>query len=289
MSVPVTGNLNFSDEEKRCIALKQAAELKKIIGNLPGGDRMEKDIFFKGPKFILATDLDGTLVGNRFALANFNHFMIKNMNKFLLVYITGRTFSSTWQLISEENLLFPDIIITDMGTEIFLAPHFNREQIWEQKMSATWDAAKIRKAIKNVNGLLPQDVHPRFRLAFYTKKALFKETVLKVRLAVEKAKLPIEIVSCMEHIIDIVPAGAGKGYALNHIQELFAIKKENTFVCGDSGNDLSMFSKGFKGIVVGNALPELKEALKFKSKEIYFSRSKYASGIMEGLKKYGMV
>lgn len=250
---------------------------------------MEKNVFLKGPKFILATDLDGTLVGNRFALANFNHFMIKNLNKFLLVYITGRTFSSTWQLILKENLLLPDVMITDVGTEIFLAPHFNRERIWEQKMSASWDVAKVQAAIKNVNDLLPQDVYPRFRLAYCTQKATFKQTVLQVRLAVEKAKLPVKNVASMGHIIDIVPAGAGKGHALCHIQELFAIKKENTFVCGDSGNDLSMFSKGFKGIVVGNALPELKEALKFNSKEIYFSRSKYASGIMEGLKKYGVV
>ncbi|VFU13678.1 hypothetical protein SCFA_2270005 [anaerobic digester metagenome] len=50
-----------------------------------------------------------------------------------------------------------------------------------------------------------------------------------------------------------------------------------------------MFIKGFKGIVVGNARPELKNALKFKTREVYFSKSYYASGILEGLKKYGAV
>lgn len=249
---------------------------------------MEKDTFFKGPKCILATDLDGTLVGNRLALARFNHFMIKNINRFLLIYITGRTFSSAWQLILEENLLFPDVMITDVGTEIFLAPRFSRERVWEEKLSATWDEAKIRAAIENVAGLKSQDIHPRFRLAYYTEKNAFDNVVLKLRLAVEKVKLPVKIVPSMGHIIDIVPASAGKGRSLSHIQELYAIKKENTFVCGDSGNDVSMFSEGFKGIVVGNALPELKDVLKLKSEEVYFSRAYYASGILEGLKNYGM-
>lgn len=251
---------------------------------------MEKNVFRKkGPKHIIATDLDGTLVGNRLALAKFNHFMIKNKNKFLLIYITGRTFSSTWQLILEENLLFPDVMITDVGTEIYIAPRFSREQIWERKMSSSWDTAKIQTAIKGVDGLRPQEIRPRFRLAYFTQKDTFYDTVLKLRVTAEKAKLSVNIVPSMGHIIDIIPGIAGKGLALCHIQQLYAIKKENTFVCGDSGNDLSMFLIGFKGIVVGNARPELKEALKFKSRDVYFSRSFYASGILEGLIKYGVV
>ena len=89
--------------------------------------------------------------------------------------------------------------------------------------------------------------------------------------------------------IDLIPACAGKGRALCYVQERCQISKEQTFVCGDSGKDLSMFIKGFKGIVVGNARPELKNALKFKTREVYFSKSYYASGILEGLKKYGAV
>ncbi len=103
------------------------------------------------------------------------------------------------------------------------------------------------------------------------------------------AQLPVKIVPSMGHIIDIVPGGAGKGPALRYIQELHSIRKENTVVCGDSGNDLSMFIEGYKGIIVGNAQQELKNALKSRLQEVYLARSHHASGILEGLNKYGLV
>ncbi|NPV73955.1 MAG: HAD-IIB family hydrolase [Pelotomaculum sp.] len=250
---------------------------------------MERKVRPKKPRNILATDLDGTLVGNRMALAEFNRYMLKNISNFLLVYVTGRTFSSAWRLILEENLLFPDVLITDVGTEIYLSPRFKHDPIWEKKMSSSWDAGKIRAVIDNVGGLHSQEIYPRFRLAYCTDKAAFKDIALKLSLAVEMAKLPVKVVPSMGHIIDIIPKDAGKGPALCYVREMYSIKKEHTFVCGDSGNDLSMFLRGFKGIVVGNARPELKQAIKLKSREVYFSKSFYASGILEGLKKYGMV
>lgn len=250
---------------------------------------MAKSIPTKKPKYILATDLDGTLIGNRKALADFNRHMIDYLNDFLLVYITGRMYASARQIIIKENLIHPDVLVTDVGTEIYTAPGFCPYRAWEKKMTSTWDAAETKKIIEDVEGLQPQGIQPRFRLAYHTEKSVFKNIVSKLCLKVEMAQLPVKIVPSMGHIIDVIPGGAGKGPALRHIQELYSIKRENTAVCGDSGNDLSMFFEGCKGIIVGNAQTELKDALESGLQEVYPARSHHASGILEGLKKFGMV
>ena len=250
---------------------------------------MIKHAHGKKPKSILATDLDGTLVGSRTAVYDFNRHMIKNMNNFLLVYITGRVFASAWQLITKENLLYPDLLITDMGTEIYIAPHFGLDQGWEQKMRSAWDAAKAQNLVQGLEGLQVREMRSRFRLSLNMDRMIYKNTLLKLHKAVDNSGLPVKIVPVSPDAIDLIPACAGKGRALCYVQERCQISKEQTFVCGDSGKDLSMFIKGFKGIVVGNARPELKNALKFKTREVYFSKSYSASGILAGLKKYGAV
>ena len=250
---------------------------------------MIKNAHGKKPKFILATDLDGTLVGSRTAVYDFNRHMIKNLNNFLLVYITGRVFASAWQLITKENLLYPDVLITDMGTEIYIAPRFSLDLGWEQKMRSTWDAAKVKDLVQGLEGLQVRDIRSRFRLSLNMDRVVSNNTLLRLHKAVEKAGLPVKIVPVSAGTVDIIPVCAGKGPALCYVQERCQVSKEQTFVCGDSGKDLCMCIKGFKGIVVGNARPELKNALKFKTREVYFSKSYYASGILEGLKKYGAV
>ncbi|NPV29752.1 MAG: HAD-IIB family hydrolase [Firmicutes bacterium] len=243
----------------------------------------------KKPKYILATDLDGTLVGSRSALSEFNRLMLKHKNDILLVYITGRTLISAWQLIVQENLLYPHVLITDVGTEIYTPPWFRPDLVWESLMASNWDEKEIRSVIERIEGLQKQEVHARFRLAYYTDRTTFKETVARLFESVRQTKLPVTIVPSMGYIIDAIPSCAGKGAALQYVQKLYCIKREHTLVCGDSGNDLSMFLKGYKGIVVGNAQPELKESIKNIPDEIYLSRSHYAEGILEGLKSYGVI
>jgi len=243
----------------------------------------------KKPRYILATDLDGTLVGSRTALAEFNRIMLKHKKDILLVYVTGRTLLSAWQLIVRENLLYPHALVTDVGTEIYTPPWYRPDLVWESLMASNWDEKKVRSVIERVGGLEKQEVRPRFRLAYYADRTTFKETVTRLYESVRRTKLPVTIVPSMGYIIDAIPACAGKGSAIQHIQKFYHIKKEYTFVCGDSGNDLSMFLNGYKGIVVGNALPELKESVKHIPGEVYLSRSHQAEGILEGLKSYGVI
>lgn len=215
----------------------------------------------------------------------------------LLVYVTGRTFPSARQLLSEEGLLLPDVLITDVGTEIRMSPHYEPDRGWAALMSRYWDPGSTAAIVASVGGLQRQEVRPRFRLAYFveetgegsTEKPVLAGTVLRIEQQIRRARLRIRIVQSMGRIIDIIPGKAGKGEAVHHVRKLYGIARNNTYVCGDSGNDLSLFSRGYKGIVVGNAGDELTEALRGGASEAYFSRGLFAAGILEGLQHYGLL
>ncbi len=241
---------------------------------------------FKRPKNILATELDSTLLGSRQALADFNLYMTKNMKSFALVYITDSVFSKAWQLITEENLLFPDALITSMGTEIYMAPRFRPNQGWANNMPA-WDPVKTQSVISKVTGLMPQKNRSKYYLAYRAENANFDDTAFKIRELIEDAGLPVEVVTATDQTIFIIPEGTGKVPALCYVQRHFRVKPDQTFVCGCVSDD-NMFSQGYKVIVVGNTKPISRNSSKFNPKEVYYSKAYYASGILEGLKKHGI-
>jgi len=240
------------------------------------------------PEYILATDLDGTLVGCKQSLQNLNRIILKQRSKILLLYITGRMFSSAWQLVKSEALLVPDILISDVGTELHVAPNFIRNAGWETKIGSTWKRTEIYSLLQGIKDLNPQPIHPKFRLAYTTESANFKSVLSQLYEMKRDLLLPIEIVPSLGHIIDILPEGAGKGPALRFVQQMYNIDEHQVFVCGDSGNDYSMFIQGFQGIVVGNACADFKHQLRNTSGCIHFAKSHYADGILEGLEIYGL-
>ncbi len=213
---------------------------------------------------------------------------MRHRHIFHLAYVTGRNYRSAIEIIAEENLLQPDILITDVGTEIYLAPDYMLHPEWDKKMSAEWDRQEISLLVENITTLLPQDVYSRYRLAYFTEKNHYQESINELCQAIRAVNLPVQVVPSMGHIIDIIPAKAGKGSALGFIQHLLKIDNAKTIVCGDSGNDLSLFVRETKGIVVGNAREELKEKLHC-SENVYFSTLDNAFGILDGLKKYGVL
>jgi sucrose-6F-phosphate phosphohydrolase len=206
----------------------------------------------------------------------------------LLIYNTGRTLDSVLQLIKTDYLLNPDVLITDVGTEIHMGPSYICNAGWEMKMSTGWHRSEIEAAFASVEGLIRQPVVANYRLAYTTEKSVFAATLSSMNAIKETFQLPIEIVPSLEHIIDIVPEGAGKGPALSFVQKQMELEPEQIIVCGDSGNDLSMFSRGFRGIVVGNACPAFQSLLP-DGKNTYRSPHPFAAGIMDGLEKFRIV
>ncbi|MFE1745044.1 HAD family hydrolase [Coleofasciculus sp. H7-2] len=72
---------------------------------------------------------------------------------------------------------------------------------------------------------------------------------------------------------------------------LLQFSGDRTIICGDSGNDLSMFQNVPScGIIVGNAQPELLEwHHNSPPGKRYLAKSHFAAGILEGLDYFGFL
>ena len=81
----------------------------------------------------------------------------------------------------------------------------------------------------------------------------------------------------------------GKGNALEYVARKLKIPFRHIVVCGDSGNDISMFRVEFtKGILVSNSSRELRDFCvdKTQSDVLYRSELSKTRGVIDGLKHF---
>lgn len=99
--------------------------------------------------YILISDLDDTLLGDKNCLEEFNNLIISKKEKFFLVYSSGRFKNSILSLMEEENLIQPDAIICNVGTEIYYPTSWKIDKDCENIMSKDWEKNKIIKKLEN--------------------------------------------------------------------------------------------------------------------------------------------
>ena len=229
-------------------------------------------------KYLLVCDLDETLTGDKKGIKKFNEIVSSNKEKFYLVYSSGRFKNSITSLIEKEELVNPDAIISNVGTEIYYAPKWNMDEEWEEIIGKNWDKEEIASILGNFD-LKLQPYNKRFVIPCYGNEAIVRK--IKEKLKDCKAK----VVYSKKRFLDVIPENAGKGNAAEYIG-----KKMNLPIicCGDSENDEDMLKKSNYGILVGNASIDLKRKLS-KHSNIHIAKSLYARGVIEGLKTHGII
>lgn len=244
--------------------------------------------------FLFVTDLDHTLVGEDKALKELNDELERHRQEHgtKIVYATGRSITLYQQLTSEKSLLEPDALITSVGTELYLdSDRENPDLEWSTKLSVGWNRELILDIATNfANELtLQQESEQRpFKISYLIEEAAAKEILPQLKLLLENQNLKFNIIYSGSQDLDILPLYADKGLAVKYIQEKLGFFPETTVVCGDSGNDIALFSVGEeRGIIVGNARSELIEWYSNNQTEYrYLAKTFYANGIMEGLRYF---
>ena len=90
--------------------------------------------------------------------------------------------------------------------------------------------------------------------------------------------------------LDILPLKSDKGLAVQFLRSSWRIAPEQTVVCGDSGNDIALFTVEARGIIVGNASAELLQWHHANSaNNRYLAQAACAGGILEGLKHFNFL
>ncbi len=228
-------------------------------------------------KYLLVCDLDDTLTGNKKAVIDFNHAI--DSKKFSLVYSSGRYKSSMISLIVRAGLVFPEVIIANIGTEIYYATKWDTDKQWEQEMGKNWDKERIISVL-NSFGLQQQPYEKQFVVPYYADdESVVKQVKRKMKLCNAK------VVHTGNRFLDVIPESAGKGNAAKYLGRTMGLP---IVCCGDSENDEEMLRMSDYGILVGNAPDHLKAEMS-KFDHVYVAESCNAQGVLEGLRHHRII
>lgn len=247
-------------------------------------------------KFLFVTDLDHTLVGDDAALTLLNEQLERHRHDYgtKIVYSTGRSLTSYKQLRSEKHLIEPDALVTAVGTEIYLNPKDETpDPEWSQKLSDGWNRSLVLEIAGMFADLLAQpDSEQRpFKVSYFLSEAVALEVLPRLEEKLQAHNLNFKLVYSGGKDLDILPTHGDKGLAMQFLRQKWGIAPEQTVVCGDSGNDIALFSVGTeRGVIVGNARPELRQWYDTNATDYrYLAKSACAAGIWEGLQHFNFI
>ncbi|MEB3311324.1 MAG: sucrose-phosphate phosphatase [Snowella sp.] len=247
-------------------------------------------------KFLIISDLDNTWVGNDAATIRLQKKLQAERDRFYLVYATGRSFASAVNLMREfwlttgEPLLAPDCFITGVGSEIYHQGILDYD--WAAKISQNWNRSAILPITQAYPQLLPQpesELNP-WKISFCLSKSVNSAILDDLKQDLMRNHLAANVVFSSGRDVDILPPGVDKGTAALYIREKFQIPLERTLMCGDSGNDLSLYQHSTLGVIVHNAQPELLSWYQQQANpHIYYAPSSYADGILDAIAHFGLI
>ena len=202
--------------------------------------------------------------------------------RFRLVYASGRRFDSVIESIDATELPEPDVIVAGVGTEVRWFAGGETLPYWHDRLARRWDArgavrgaGPFRCLATTTGGV---SIGPQGQLSRRPAPGL---AVVRHPPRIDQRRACAEVIYSSDRDLDVVPAGAGKGAAATFLAEYWQLPAERVLVSGDSGNDLAMFLRGFRGIVVANAHPDLKA---LAGPNVFRSQFAFADGVLDGLR-----
>lgn len=131
---------------------------------------------------MLATDLDGTLVGDEKHLKDLLTYFEGLQKKVTLVYVTGRHRESALDLIKEANIPMPSILISDVGTGIYIGNDLKPDEEWDLLMKKNWNPEAIKRIASNYPTIVPQKLPDESRISYTVQEDKGSVKKLKQRI-----------------------------------------------------------------------------------------------------------
>ena len=272
----------YTEEVKQLAATQKTPDMQVAVPSDSIGKRLAKIYYF------LITDIDYTLIGgNNDHLENLIELLKEHRMSIGFGVATGRDVTSAVKFLKEHGVHHPDVIISSVGSEIYYGKALQYGQGWETHISNQWDREKIVTLLERFGFLKYQEEsnQSRFKISYYMAPG--KDRMAKIHDLLSKNKCRYCLIYSDQKYLDILPFRASKGKAIRYLSYKWEIPLKNFLVCGDSGNDEEMLRGEPLAVVVGNYKKEL-EKLK-GARNVYFAKSEYAGGILEGIEKYGFI
>jgi mannosylfructose-6-phosphate phosphatase len=238
------------------------------------------------PVTLFSSDLDGTLAGHPQGTEEFRRRWdaLAVEDRPLLVYNSGRLVDDILSFADEVGLPAPDYAIGGVGTLLVDPRDPLRMQNFADRFSDGWSLEKVETVLRSLGDIerQPEVYQHAFKSSWYLHDA-GAELLADVEHALKDVGLSTTMVYSSGRDLDILPRSADKGQALGWLCNELGIELDEVVVAGDTDNDRSMFAaRGTRGIVVGNALPELRDLAR-DNPLIYMARQGFALGVVEGL------
>lgn len=233
-------------------------------------------------KLVLATDLDGTLLaGTQETRRRIRELFSGGLPGAKLVYVTGRGLESIIPLLSDSTLPQPDYIIADVGATVLYGDLRPVDPL-HHNIAARWPGSHIvLQQLARFPALVRQTVPQERRCSFL----VLEEGISDELRAVVEA-LDCDLLFSADRYLDVLPRGVSKGATLRQLAQAEGFDPDAVIVAGDTLNDLSMFTTGFRGVVVGGAEPALVERVR-KMPRVFIAKDEGCGGILEGLAHHG--
>ncbi len=232
---------------------------------------------------LLVSDIDGTLLDNGRAtpgLDTLKALLHRHRDRISLVYATGRSFQSVWELVESKVLPRPRAIASNVGTEVWLPGWKEPSPFYRELIRHDWNRDSVAFMADRVPGLTSQanQFQTPFKVSFDvtpSAKIIDLTTLLKHRGIHARA-----VYSCGK-FLDIIPKAAGKRAAVEFLSRIFEVPAKHIVTCGDSGNDLDMLTNpATYNVAVANAEAEVRQLSDYQL--FYQAEEDYAQGVIEG-------
>lgn len=235
---------------------------------------------------LLFSDVDDTLTGDEVALQQLMAALAEAAGRVIVAYNSSRPCASLRRTLAELPLLrLPDYLVGALGTEIEAGRSGEPlAEFGRQFLRQGWERERVHAlALELGFRLHPDEFQTPFKASYDVPG---REAVEQVQRELEARKIAARIIYSGGHNLDFIPLSAGKQAPIDYLRQLLGVRPERVVVAGDSGNDVDMFVPPYRGIIVGNADPDLRE---LQGEGFYHAQARHAGGVLEGLRYWGVV
>ncbi|EWC63695.1 Alpha,alpha-trehalose-phosphate synthase [Actinokineospora spheciospongiae] len=201
---------------------------------------------------VLVTDLDGTLLAG--TPAERAALLAALTPDITVVFATGRGRASVAEVLRDPLVPRPAWVIGDVGATVYDGSLRTVPEVQDPLRRGWPGAARVRAALRGFP-LAYQEGVPQEGRCSYLAEEVTAELVEAVR------ALGCDLLHSGGRFLDVLPRGVDKGAALRALAAHRGWSMTDVLVAGDSLNDLSLFTTGARGVVVGGAEPGLTAAV----------------------------
>jgi glucosylglycerol-phosphate synthase len=232
------------------------------------------------PKILfLATDLDGTFLGGRQADRLALYRLLRDNLEIRLTFVTGRGVETVFPLLSDPLIPDPEFIVADVGATVVHGDGLQPVQPVQWEIDQRWIGTEpVVRALAGLAGVERQRVPQERRCSFFLDDPSLVDEVRR-----RLVHLECDVLFSAGRYLDVLPKGVSKGSTLRRLAEHLHVEPDEVLVAGDTLNDESLFTEGFRGVVVGHAEPALREATA-RLPAVLQAEAPGAGGILEAVR-----